>query len=259
MGSALLAGILAKSLYQENNIHIVEPNLKNRKNFKLSGVNLYSNISDVNINNTKFGVILLAVKPQVVKDVLKELNTILTPNVLLISVVAGKNIKFYKDITGLNNIVRAMPNTPASIGKGITALYAQPNLLKKNIVLSSKLFKAVGEFVWLNKENDMDIVTAISGSGPAYVFKFIEIMIKAANDEGLDLKTSEILVKNTLLGASILALDSNLNPKELRKNVTSPGGTTEAAIKELEKRDALSIIIKSAIKAAVKKSISLSK
>ena len=125
----------------------------------------------------------------------------------------------------------------------------------KNIDL---LFSSTGEVLWLKKESDMDIVTAISGSGPAYVFKFIESLIESAIKAGLDFKTAHILVKHTLFGASKLALESNISPKKLRIEVTSPGGTTEAAIKILEKQDQFNKIINLAINAAIKKSINLS-
>ena len=122
----------------------------------------------------------------------------------------------------------------------------------------NNLFLAVGEVVWIKKEKDMHIVTAISGSGPAYVFKFIEIMIKSGIKAGLKPKISERLVKNTLMGSSILAFESTFEVKRLREDVTDPGGTTEAAIAILEDKNQFSKIIDIAIQSAIKRSTELS-
>ena len=130
-----------------------------------------------------------------------------------------------------------MPNTPASYGKGITAIYPCEKTNNSNLKNTKKIFSAVGKVVELKQENKMDIVTAISGSGPAYVFLFIEELIKSAVDFGLDKKTATVLVKQTLLGSSYLASSSEQTPEVLRQNVTSPGGTTEAALKVLNKNN----------------------
>ena len=259
MGSALLSGVLTKKIIKENDIYIVEPNISNRSKFKKYKLTFFKNISDVSFKKLNINIILIAVKPQIVEKVLGNLKVILNRKVLLISIVAGKNIKFYEKFITQESIIRAMPNTPAAIGKGITVLYTKNKLLTKHIAFVNKLFSAVGEVVWIKKESDMHAVTAISGSGPAYVFKFIEIMIDSAMQAGLSAKISDKLVKNTLLGSSILANESYNSPKKLREEVTSPGGTTEAALKKLEEKDKFSKIINIAIKSAIKKSIDLSK
>jgi len=259
MGSALVLGILKKEIIDKNKIHIVEPNISIRKKLRSEGLIVYSNIKKINITKLNINTILLAVKPQIIKQVLIDLKKIINNRVSLISIVAGKNVKFYEENLGIKNIIRAMPNTPARISKGVTAIYAKTNVLKKYKKESEKLFLAVGETLWLKKESDMDIVTAISGSGPAYVFKFIESMIDSAIKAGLNLKVAEKLVKHTLLGSSILANESIYSPKKLREEVTSPGGTTEAAIKVLEKNNQFEKVINLAVKSAIERSIILSK
>ncbi len=259
MGSALIYGIVNKNIISLDNIFIVEPNKILRKNIKTKGYKVFNNLNDIDLKKMVIDIILIAVKPQIIGEVLSELKNKMSNNVLIISIVAGKRISYFENCLGVKKlIIRAMPNTPAKIGKGITALYSSSRILdnhRKNINL---LFSSTGEVLWLKKESDMDIVTAISGSGPAYVFKFIESLIESAINAGLDFKTAHTLVKHTLFGASKLALESNISPKKLRIEVTSPGGTTEAAIKILEKQDQFNKIINLAINAAIKKSINLS-
>ena len=259
MGSALIFGILKKGIIEKKRIYIVEPNIDIRKNLERDGLRVYGSLKNIILKELSVNTILLAVKPQIIKQVLIDLKKIINNKISIISIVAGKNIKFYEENLGVKNIIRAMPNTPASIGQGVTAFYAKSNVLKKYKKESDKLFSAVGVTLWLKKESDINVVTAISGSGPAYVFKFIECFINSAIKSGLNLKTADILVKNTLLGSSILANESTYSPKKLRENVTSPGGTTEAAIKELERNKKFEKVIDLAIKSAIKRSIILSK
>jgi len=259
MGSAFIYGVTRKNIISLDNIFIIEPNKNLRKNIKNKGYKVYNHLNDIDLKKLSIDIILIAVKPQAVSEVLSELKAKMSNNMLLISIVAGKKISYFKNILGREKlIIRAMPNTPAKIGKGITALYCSSKILDKYKKNTNILFSSTGNVLWLKKESDMDIVTAISGSGPAYVFKFIEALIETAINAGLDLKTARTLVKHTLLGASELALESNTSPKKLRLEVTSPGGTTEAAIKILEKNDQFDKIINLAINAAIKKSISLS-
>ena len=259
MGSALLYGVASKNIISLDNIFIVEPNKSLRKHIKTKGYKVFNNLNDIDLKKLSIDTILIAVKPQIIEDVLLELKDKMSNNMLLISIVAGKKVGYLKNILGGKKlIIRAMPNTPAKIGNGITALYCSPIIIGKYRKIVNLLFSSTGEVLWLKKESDMDIVTAISGSGPAYVFKFIEALIESSINAGLDLQTSRTLVKHTLFGASKLALESDISPKKLRIEVTSPGGTTEAAIKILEKRDQFNKIINLAINAAIKKSINLS-
>ena len=259
MGSAILDGVLSKNVIKKESLYIVEPNIEQKTYLEKKGLKVFNNLSEVNLSKLKINSILLAVKPQIVEEVLTNLNKIMVNNIFIISIVAGKKISFFKKLLGNStSIIRAMPNTPASCGKGITAIYPCKETSSSNVNMAKTFFSAVGTAIILKAESKMDIVTAISGSGPAYVFLFIEELIKSAVDFGLDKKTATVLVTETLLGSSYLASISNHTPEVLRQNVTSPGGTTEAALKVLNKDNSFYKLLNSAVNAAIKKSIKLS-
>ena len=259
MGSAILEGILTNDVIKKESLWIVEPSIEQKLYLEKKGLKVFNNISEVNLSKLKINALLLAVKPQLAKDVMTNLKKSMINNIFIISIVAGKKISFYKKILGSStSIIRAMPNTPVSCGKGMTAIYPCKKTSSSNIDIAKLLFSSVGKVISLKSESNMDIVTAISGSGPAYVFLFIEELIKSAVGLGLDEKTSTILVTETLLGSSYLASLSELSPEDLRKNVTSPGGTTEAALKVLNKNNAFYKLLNNAVNAARKKSIKLS-
>ena len=259
MGSSIIDGILSNQVMKKTDIFIIEPNLKKRRSLNKKGLSVYSNISELEIKKLGIKALLIAVKPQIVREVAYEIKDYINTSQIIISIVAGKKIKFYKDIFGKKfSIIRVMPNTPASYGKGVTAIYPCENTNNSNLTNTKKIFSAVGNVVELKKENKMDIVTAISGSGPAYVFLLIEYLVKTAVKNGLDKKTATILVKETLLGASYMASISSKSAEILKKDVTSPGGVTEAALEEFNRNSIFLKTIDRAISAAVKKSIKLS-
>ncbi|MFZ3088975.1 MAG: pyrroline-5-carboxylate reductase [Methylotenera sp.] len=205
-------------------------------------------------NNTD--VIVLAVKPQQLKQVCSELSPVLQSQ-LVVSIAAGVRSK---DLSRwLNNypaIVRVMPNTPAQIQAGISALYAMHEVSQLQRDQANTILTAVGKTLWLDDEAKMDAVTAISGSGPAYVFYFIEALQEAGVQLGLDAEASRLLALQTFAGASLLAAQSAENAQTLRAQVTSKGGTTEQGILTLESADIKGIINKAA-KAAADKSVML--
>ena len=259
MGSAIIDGILSNQIMKKSDIFIIEPNSKKRLSLKRRGLSVYENIAELEIKKLGIKALLIAVKPQIVEDVAYEIKDYINTNLIIISIVAGKKIKFFKNIFGnKSSIIRVMPNTPASYGKGITAIYPCEKTNNSNLKNTKTIFSAVGKVVELKQENKMDIVTAISGSGPAYVFLLIEYLIKSAVTNGLDQKTAGILVKETLLGASYMASISPKSPDKLRIDVTSPGGVTEAALEEFNNNSIFLKTIDKAISAAVKKSIKLS-
>ena len=259
MGSAILDGILSKNGIKKDSLFIVEPNIEQKTYLEKKGLKVFNNISEVNLSKLKINSILLAVKPQLAEAVLTNLNKIMINNIFIISIIAGKKISFYKKILGSStSIIRAMPNTPASCGKGVTAIYPCKKTSSSNVNIAKSLFSSVGTVIILKSESKMDIVTAISGSGPAYIFLFIEELIKSAVGFGLDKKTATTLVTETLLGSSYLVSISDKTPEVLRQNVTSPGGTTEAAIKVLNKNNAFYKLLNSTVNAAMQKSIKLS-
>ena len=197
-------------------------------------------------------IVILAVKPQIMHEVLGALEAILTTNpCLLVSIAAGISMTSLQAWTHPNQaIVRCMPNTPALVQAGASALLANSccNDTQKN--QAGDVLKAVGIVTWLNKEEDMDTVTALSGSGPAYFFLLMEAMQEAAVKMGLDKDTAELLCQQTALGAAKLAQSSDVDVDELRRRVTSPGGTTEAALRQFESEDFSAIVARALDKAA---------
>ena len=180
-------------------------------------------------------VILLAVKPQSMEETLTPLKAILADeSPLLISIAAGIQLSHLAKWTNNNlSIIRAMPNTPALIQTGATALCANQNVSETQRNLAEAIMRSVGLTLWLDDESLMDTVTALSGSGPAYYFLIMEVMEKAAKQLGLSQDHARILTLQTAFGATKMALESSHNASELREQVTSPGGTTEQALKVL--------------------------
>lgn len=199
-------------------------------------------------------IVVFAVKPQHVEPLLAPYSRRFGAKPLYISIVAGKNLKFFSQGLGEHaHVVRAMPNTPALLGKAMTALAAAETLPESAKRMTTELFNAVGKTVWVN-EADMHAVTALSGSGPAYAFLLLEALTAAGIRAGLPETTAKLLALQTLHGAVHLAEKSLESFKELRGNVTSPGGTTEAALAVLMQPDGLEKLMGDAIEAAIKKS-----
>ncbi len=175
-------------------------------------------------------VIILAIKPQDMENVLKELKNFLTPQKLVISIAAGLTTRFFeKQLGSKNRLIRAMPNMPAQIGLGVTALSAGRRATAKDLAVAVKIFEKIGQ-TFIVDERLMDSVTAVSGSGPAYVFFFVECFQKAAEKVGIDPDMARKLVGMTLFGSMSLYLQSQESPGDLRAKVTSKGGTTQAAM-----------------------------
>ena len=201
--------------------------------------------------------VILAVKPQLAAPVLQELE--IDPSQLLISIAAGVNVSSLAAWTNPNQcIVRCMPNTPALLRKGITGLFSKENVSEFQKGLATELMSSIGETSWVTQESEIDSITALSGSGPAYFFFLMEQMVEAGLELGLSKELSENLAKATAVGAAEMALVSSAPLTELRQNVTSPGGTTEAAINYMEKKE-VSISIKRAIFEAKQKAVDLSR
>ncbi len=199
-------------------------------------------------------VIVFAVKPQSLAEILPAYKERFGTSPLYISIAAGKTLSFFEQHLGEHaHIVRAMPNTPAMIGRGITALSARSTLPESARHIAGELMNAVGKSLWVD-ENQMDAVTAISGSGPAYVFLFLDSLVKAAISLGLAEADAKSLAVETVIGAGLLAEASHDSLEQLRKNVTSPNGTTQAALDVLMKDNALEKLAKDAASAAARRS-----
>jgi len=198
--------------------------------------------------------VILAVKPQVMQDVLSPLQESLSSSsCLLVSIAAGITMSSLQDWSHPEQaIVRCMPNTPALVQTGASALFANSHCSENQKTIAGSLLEAVGLVSWLEKEKDMDAVTALSGSGPAYFFLLMEAMQEAAEELGLDAETAKILCQQTALGAAKLAQSSDVDVGELRRRVTSPGGTTEAALKQFDSEDFNAMVARALNKAAAR-------
>ena len=180
-------------------------------------------------------VIILAVKPQVMAEVCAGISASLGANALVMSIAAGITIDSMQSWLGdAAAIVRCMPNTPALLGCGASGLFANDRVSEAQLSHAEQVLSAVGLVSWVPREKDLDAVTALSGSGPAYFFLFMEAMIDAGQAQGLDRETATRLAQQTALGAARMALESDVDLVELRRRVTSPGGTTEAAVERFE-------------------------
>ena len=197
-------------------------------------------------------IVLFAVKPQVLASVLKPLKGLFEGK-LVMSIVAGAEIATIATLLATDRIVRVMPNTPALVQTGAHGLYATDAVDSKDRELASQVLAATGLALWVNSEAQIDAVTAVSGSGPAYFFYMMESMIRAGKNLGLDEKVATALTLQTALGAAQMAITSSNTAAELRKNVTSPNGTTQAAL-EVFDRAQISQNIQAALAAAQKRS-----
>jgi pyrroline-5-carboxylate reductase len=203
---------------------------------------------------------VLAVKPQVLKSETALLGALAKSGALVLSIAAG--ITTERLAAGLGSrtrLVRAMPNTPGAIGQGITVLYGAGALSDADRTLAEALMASLGETLWLQDEGLMDAVTAVSGSGPAYVFLLAEALAEAGRAEGLDAATAERLARATIAGSGALLAAGGRPAADLRKEVTSPGGTTEAALEILMAPDGLSTLMRRAIAAATARGKALGK
>ena len=232
MARSLIGGMIATGISNQN-ISVSEPKADLRKKLNEDfGVNALEENSSAVMGAD---VVVFAVKPQILQDVATSLSSLVTKaRPLLISVAAGVTSSSIERWVGSQPaLIRIMPNTPALIGAGISALYANSNVSDDQRALAEKIMAAVGKTIWIKEETLMDAVTAVSGSGPAYFFYVMQAIHDAAVREGLDAQTARLLSLETALGAARLAVESTEDPGSLQKQVTSPGGTTEAAIKVL--------------------------
>ncbi len=204
-------------------------------------------------------VVVLAVKPQVVPDVVKPLHEgMLKGNKLVISIAAGISTTALNAWLPEVPVIRCMPNTPALVGQGMTGLFATSAVSDRQKQAAEMIMQAVGQTVWLDDERLIDSVTAVSGSGPAYFFLLMEAMEAAAIDLGLTAETARLLVQQTAIGAATMVAETGESPAQLRRNVTSPGGTTETALNIFEQHN-FKPVVAEALQGAYDRSIELSK
>jgi len=257
MANSLISGLIASG-HSAQQIWVSDSDQE-----KLSSLatNMHINTSATNdALIAEVDVVVLAVKPQLIAAVIKNSKaTFDKTNNLLVSIAAGINQESLSKWLGEDKaIVRCMPNTPALVQTGATGLHANQNVTDEQRDLAENIMRSVGISIWVENESELDAVTAVSGSGPAYFFLLMEAMEKAAVELGLTEHTAQLLIEQTALGAAKIALESSESPGELRARVTSPGGTTEQAIKTFDQGDLTGLVSK-AIQAAHNRSIELAK
>ena len=253
MAEALIGGLLAEGL-PATMIRVAEPVAELREILALRGVGAFATATEA-VKGAD--VVVLAVKPQIIQAVLAELSALVADK-LVISIAAGISVAtIAQGLAGHERIVRAMPNTPALVQTGATGLYADDVLSQLDRDTAATILSAAGLVLWVEDESLMHAVTAVSGSGPAYFFYLMEAMIDAGIAQGLDERTARALTLQTALGAAQMAIISEDSPAKLRQKVTSPNGTTAAAIDYLDAHAVRTHIV-DALSAAGTRSIELS-
>ena len=261
MGSSLLEGIV-KSDNFDGLVDVIEPVMHDslKEDFKKSKVSFYSDFKE-NKNIINYDLIIIATKPNIYEEIFNGLKNNLTNNdkTLIVSILAGIRISKIEEIVGSIPIIRAMPNTATSVLEGMTALIGNKEITDKDILNVDLIFELIGEKIWLKNEAQLDSFTAISGSGPAYFFFFTECLKNIAIEEGFTEDVSNKISQQIIIGSGKLVKDSGIDPKELRENVTSPNGTTEAGLKVLaDNKTGLLDKLKQAIMEAKNRSIEIS-
>lgn len=236
MAQALISGLVSCGV-KPSLITVADPSSDARKQLAAKGLNTVDPTADAKAAVIGADIVVLAVKPQVMKAVVSDFADVLDKQ-LVISVAAGLSTALLSNMLGgYSNIVRAMPNTPAMIQMGATGLYGTDDISAEQKQLATAVMEASGLVMWVNDEEHMHAVTAVSGSAPAYMFYFIEAMVDGGVALGLDKEQASALALQTMLGAAKMALGSEDAPSELRRKVTSPNGTTQAAIESMQAND----------------------
>lgn len=236
MAQALISGLVGCGI-NPSLITVADPSSDAREQLAAKGLNTVDPTADAKAAVIDADIVVLAVKPQVMKAVVSGFADALDKQ-LVISVAAGLSTELLANMLGgYGNIVRAMPNTPAMIQMGATGLYGTDAISAEQKQLATAVMEASGLVMWVDNEEHMHAVTAVSGSAPAYMFYFIEAMVDGGVALGLDKEQASALAMQTMLGAAKMALESEDAPSELRRKVTSPNGTTQAAIESMQAND----------------------
>lgn len=253
MGGALIEGWLARGI-AASQVTVVEPDEAGRAQLAEKGVQTAAS-HDALPADLAPAVVILAVKPQVMDAILPPYKRFVGPNTVFLSVAAGRTVDSFERHLGADAaIVRTIPNTPAAVGRGMTVLFANARVDPAQRDACDELLRGVGETGWVEKESLIDAATAVSGSGPAYVFYLIECLAHAGVSAGLPRDLAMRLAEATVSGAGELARQSDEPAEQLRKNVTSPGGTTQAALDVLMAEDGLAPLMRRAVAAAAARS-----
>lgn len=228
MGAALLDGWLGAKLPAA--FSVIEPH-----DIVQDKIPHYRTVPDAIEDLKKAEIVILAVKPQTMNEVCTQLKTLIGPKTLILSIAAGRTLAGFASFFGAAQpLIRSMPNTPAAIGKGMTVAIANKHVSPAQKTLAADLLKCAGAFEWIEDETLLDAITALSGSGPAYVFYLIEMLAASGKKLGLSADLAMTLARQTVIGSAALAeSEPKISADTLRHNVTSPAGTTEAALKVL--------------------------
>lgn len=260
MAESLIGGLLREKLIGPEQIAASHPREERRAYLaEKYGIRVFEdNAESVAALDSDDSLVVLCVKPQRINRVLEELNGAVRPAQLVISIVAGARIAAISEALSNKLVVRAMPNTPAQIGAGMTVWTSSPETDENHKAVAGGLFEALGRVLYVENENMIDMATSLSATGPTYIFMMMEALTDAGVHMGFSREISKELVQQTMLGSTLFAIDSHKHPAELRNMVTSPGGTSAAAIYEMEK-GGLRTILSKAVYAAYKRAVELGK
>jgi len=262
MAEAMIAGLLRKKLISPDNVVGSHPRQSRREELHVKyGIEMFEHNREAALAATPdesvaASIVILAVKPQRLSRVLSELKGAIHPDQVVVSIVAGPKMQSIMDELLHAAVVRAMPNTPAQIGEGVTAWTASPAVSEKQQTYVRALLEALGKTVRVENERQIDMATALSATGPTYIFLVMEALIDAGVHMGFSRHVAEQLVHQTMLGAVLFARESHKHPAELRNMVTSPGGTSAEAIYQMEK-GSLRTVLSKAVWAAFQRAESL--
>jgi len=252
MGGAMLRGWLARGV-PGNQLFVVDPSPRDLDDVRAAGVTIVTKPADLPAGFQP-AIVLLAIKPQFMDEALPDYRRFAKPDTLFLSIAAGKTLSYLRQQIGNATIVRAMPNTPAAVGRGVSVIVRQSGVSDVQLNLCADLLSAVGEIAWVDDEDLINAVTAVSGGGPAYVFLLIECLAEAGRQAGLPAEMAMQIARSTVCGSGELAYQSSESAEALRKAVMSPKGTTEQAIGVLMAEDGLQPLMTRAIAAATRRS-----
>lgn len=254
MGRAMLESWVACETVKPENIHVVEPVEALSSKLTKFNVNIHSSSASLP-EDLKPTLVIMAIKPQMMFEVVSEYQKYIDGGAAILSIAAGVGTKKFEEAYGASTaVVRVMPNTPAAVAKGMMVIYANKFVTEHQAALVEELMRANGAATTIDDEALMDAVTAVSGSGPAYIFHMIEALIEAGITAGLPDETAKLLAEQTVYGAACYARESGAGATTLREQVTSPNGTTAAALSVLMEDDALKNLMTKAVAAAKKRS-----
>lgn len=256
MGSAIVKGIIRNKILTPQEICISDPDAE-----KINRLSSESGVSTAGSNEDAVkgaDIVLIAVKPQFLEGALLTIRELIPTEAMVMTIVAGVPVSTYLHTLGIKRVVRIMPNTPAQVGEGVCGWYATEAVSSEQKAMAEKILTALGMQFEVKRESDLDLVTAVSGSGPAYVYLFIEAMTDAAVQMGLPRPLSQKIVLQTVIGSASYMKAAEKHPVILKNEVTSPGGTTAAALAVMEK-DGLRTAVTEGMLACLAKTIELGK